>query len=584
MATKERNNKAGPVELMLIDAALPLDSRLVMLAQLCGDAGAADSRTVLTSLLEAAAAGKGKELYDKKIKDLDKLVGELKEGPLRMAVYAGPSVGKRAHVILDEGSAAFPMVLDDTLGASLNRGDTVLVDTGVKMIVDAVKDQPLTGEEAMFLRRVDGKYVEVSLHDREKYIFLASADLTNKLEAGKVQPESWLRVCTRRRLAFDVIPSQDALNHFRYLDRSPIPTVSIEHDIGDPHPFLDELSSHIRSEMANPQLRRQYGIRRTVTRLLAGTSGSGKTLSIDGFIRRAAEIVSQTIDVPIENLPARVLRINMEKILSMWLGESDKALARLFDEAIELYDKPFVTPDGRTVHPPVIVVGEEIDALGRARGGEHESVHDRIMTVALKRLDINRAEYRDRLIIFLFSSNVPQLIDPAMLRRIGGEIVRFGRLNTPRAFRAVLAKLVRKLPFAGEALEPAAIRPRVVNEVAAWLFGSDGDGSGLVELDVVGSTQPLVKHRRDFLTGALVDRAVQQAAAQACREHELGSERPGITTEMLCEALENQVRGIIDQLNEHNVSSYVDLPEGARVTRVRRGSRPTATFYQALTA
>ncbi|MFI5382113.1 MAG: AAA family ATPase [Tepidisphaerales bacterium] len=577
---KEKSSKAASIELMLIDPAFPLEHRLSMLAQLCVDP-TPDCRAVLTSLLEAAAAGKGKELYDKKIKDLDKLIGELKDGPLRMAAYVGASVGKRAHVILDEGAAAFPMVIDETLGASLSRGDSVLVDAGVKMIVDAVKDQPLTGEEAMFLRRVDGKYVEISLHDREKHVFLASADLTAKLEAGEVQPESWLRVCARRRMAFDVIPAQDTLNHFRYLDRSPVPEISIEQDIGDPHPFLDELSTHVRGEMTDPVIRRLYGIRRSASRMLVGTTGSGKTLSIDGFIRRSAEIVSEITNVPVEDLPPRLLRINMEKILSMWLGESDKALARVFDEAIELYDQPFVTPDGRAFYPPVIVVGEEIDALGRARGGDHESVHDRIMTVALKRLDINRPEYHDRLIIFLFSSNVPQLVDPAMLRRMGGEIVRFGRLSTPRAFRAVLTKLIRKLPCAGDEADPAAARHRVVNEVVDWLFGSDAE-EGMVELDVASASQPLVKHRRDFITGALVDRAIQQAAAQACREHELGSDRPGLTTEMICEALDNQVRGIVDQLSEHNVGSYVDLPEGARVTRVRRGARPTAVFYQPL--
>ncbi len=106
----------------------------------------------------------------------------------------------------------------------------------------------------------------------------------------------------------------------------------------------------------------------------------------------------------------------------------------------------------------------------------------------------------------------------------------------------------------------------------------------MVELDVASATQPLLKRRHDFLTGALMDRAVQQAAAQACHEHELGSDRPGVSTEMLCEALDGQIRAIVDQLNEHNVANYVDLPEGARVTRVRRGARPTAVFYQPVRA
>jgi hypothetical protein len=84
----------------------------------------------------------------------------------------------------------------------------------------------------------------------------------------------------------------------------------------------------------------------------------------------------------------------------------------------------------------------------------------------------------------------------------------------------------------------------------------------------------MVKHRRDFLTGALVDRAVQEAAAEACRAEQMGCDRPGLTPAALKTALDRQVRSIVEQLHPHNVANHLDLPDGVRVVGVRRLDQP----------
>ena len=67
---------------------------------------------------------------------------------------------------------------------------------------------------------------------------------------------------------------------------------------------------------------------------------------------------------------------------------------------------------------------------------------------------------------------------------------------------------------------------------------------------------------------------MQQAAAEASQAELDGSDPPGITLEQLVRAFEAQLRGIVDQLKEHNVGSYTDLPDGVRVATLRRIPQP----------
>ena len=44
-------------------------------------------------------------------------------------------------------------------------------------------------------------------------------------------------------------------------------------------------------------------------------------------------------------------------------------------------------------------------------------------------LDVTCQQLKDKLVLFLFSTNVPEIVDPAFLRRPGGTTERFGRLT-----------------------------------------------------------------------------------------------------------------------------------------------------------
>jgi ATP-dependent 26S proteasome regulatory subunit len=441
--------KAPELATMLVDPSVPLDQRKRTFMHLCMDPSE-ESQKVLQNVLEAAASAKGEDLYKKKLEELEEKIKEMESGPLRYATFIKMINPKglfpRAHVLLQDGTAAFTVVPDAQLVKQLECGDTVLLEATGKALLfrDALSND--TGEEAKLERRIDADRVEVSIREQERHVYRTSQKLTEKLDSKEVVMGSTLLVCTRRAVAFDAIPKQDGHSHYRYLVREPVPDIQVERDIGSPPAFIDELTEHVGGEMDDPSLGRKYKRRRSKMKLLTGVSGSGKTLCIQGYWRRMYEVMSAKTGVPIEHLPPRVLRLRMSEVLSKWLGESDKQLDRFFDEVEQLAEEKFVGPDGTEYTLPVLAIGEEVDSLARSRGSDTEAVYDRIQTTALQRLDTTCQKLRDRLIIFLFTTNVPHLVDPAFLRRAGGTIERFGRL-TQRSFIAVLTKHLRGLPI-----------------------------------------------------------------------------------------------------------------------------------------
>jgi ATP-dependent 26S proteasome regulatory subunit len=568
---------------MLADPALPWPHRCGMLRELLlSEEPQAEAmiKAILDSLGKAAA----QSVYEEKLSKVDVLLKEMQEGPMRSAIFIEtlPTSGclaPAAHVVLDDGAEAYVIVPDEDKARSLRRGDRVVLDGKGRALLRRTASSLKIGDVAHFERRIDARHVEITLRaGAERSVYLATQELTDQIDAGQVRPGAALIVSARRSLAIAAVPPENGLSHYRFLDRAPVPNVCVERDIGAPAACIEQVSAHVRTELEHAALRRRYRLRRCLTRLLCGVSGSGKTLTIAAIQRRVYEIISELTGVPIERLPPRVFRIRMSQILSMWLGESEKNWQRALDEALQLADEVFTTPDGRQFKLPVLLILEEVDGMGRARG--QEAIHDRILTTVLQSLDPGRAELSDRLVIVLATTNEPHLVDPALLRRVGGSIEKFGRLKR-RAFMAVLEKLTRGLPAASNnGSTQREIWDHHIQSLGAWFFGPNSADPGLVELTYAGSASTVVKYRRDFLTGGLVDRAVQQAATEAFQAELAGCAQPGVTLEQLVRAFDAQLRGIVDQLKEHNAGSYTDLPDGVRLAALRRIPQPAHLSFE----
>jgi hypothetical protein len=160
---------------------------------------------------------------------------------------------------------------------------------------------------------------------------------------------------------------------------------------------------------------------------------------------------------------------------------------------------------------------------------------------------------------------------------VGGQVVHFGRLRRG-AFAAVLEKHLRGRPLRNSQ-HPAEER-HVAADVAASLYSANGSERPLVEIQVAGTTAPVLKYRRDFLTGSIVDRAVQHAAEEACRDEANGAGGSGITARLLLGAIGAQVEALARSLTPGNVAEFCDLPDGVRVANVRRLEQPALPAWE----
>jgi ATP-dependent 26S proteasome regulatory subunit len=559
---------------MLLDKKLPTQHRVELLKSMANHESQ-ESNELLAQYVEIAASG-NLATYTQKTEELQELIDEIKQGPKRMGTFVclqqqTNSPIQHAIVRLENGVTAFPVVLDEQMAGHLKCGNNVILDSHAKGMMGLASLQNGSGEEAHFERRIGQDHIEVSVRGDEHHVYRMAKDLADSIEKGVVDPGNRILVCPHRQMAFSHLPDGDGYANFRFLDKSKIPDVLVERDIAVPPPFIEEIAQMVYLEVTDPEKRRRYGLRRCVMKLLTGMPGTGKSFAICGLIREIYELISRVSNVPLTELPPRVMRLKASTVLSQWLGNSEKNIARFFSEIEQLSRQPFIPSEGEAIKLPVIVVLEEIDGLARHRGEEH--VMDRIFTTLLELFDPTRRQVSDNFIIFVGTTNKPHLIDSGFLRRIGGTIERFSTLNR-NTFAEVFKKHLNNKPLVlQDGLSYHEMLSKLVYEITSWLFSPNGEDRGQVSLALVGSAEPEIRFRRDFMNPGLVDRAVQHAAQLACSAEAAGCDQPGLNSAGLKAAIDEQIRAIINVLNAGNVTSYLELPEGSRVQSVREITR-----------
>jgi hypothetical protein len=529
-------------------------------------------------ILEAAATSKVDELAEQRMQTANELIAALEDGPIRPATFVSfmPQRNgvRRAEVKFADGASAFLVVPDDELAAKLRRGEAVLVDGRMRAILAGDAGEFPTGEIARLVRRVEGAVIEISFpRDDETQLFVASELLVEKLDREEVIAGAMLRVCRRRTMAFDAIPQADGLSFYKFLCRDAVPDVVVERDMASPPKLIGQTLDHVRRCMTDPQLLERYRLRPFMSWMLVGPSGTGKTFCIQALWNAIYRQLSELTGAGMDELPPRVLRLRLSDVLSKFLGESDQRLARFWDEVEQLAEEKFTTPDGHEVELPVLVLCEEAEGFARQRGADQDAIYDRIQTTLLSRMDTTSQKLRNKLVICLFTTNVPQLLDSAVARRFGGNVEHFGRLDR-RAFNQVLRKHIAGLPMQSHnGTSQDGLEKALAERITSWLYAPNSDGQTIVELTYIGEAHPTPRRMGEFLTPAIVDRAVQQAASQACSLQAAQQGPPGLSAVLVAQCIEQQVRSIVERLRRENVSEYLDLPEGSRVASIKKISR-----------
>ena len=512
---------------------------------------------------------------------------ELAEGPMRVATFVRLETGSFSHakvralVIFSDGQRRPAIIAEHVDKNLLKPGVTVYLDPKGAVLLDVTQGLPETGQVAKFLRLLgNGAAVEVLFRD-ETLVLNASHELAELAAGGDLIHGDLVTFCQQRQFAFKKLPARTDRKH-RFIDSSKIPEVIANRDIGSPHWILPRLLFRLHVMLHRPDLMQRFRLRPRISVLLVGPSGVGKTLTIQAFLYAMSNMLREFTGR--DDIGSRVVRVKSASLLSEWLGRSDKNIEELFDDLIWLASQECELPDGRRVKLPVVLLLEEVEALGKRRGSEFSDVYDRVLGMLLQRLDDPTDSLSSLPIFILSSSNRPELIDSALVRRLGGVKALFRRLDHT-SFAAVLGKkLWQGFPCASQNGVPQeTLRQQLIHRATAALYSPNGDDRGQVEITLRDSTK-LIKHRRDLLTGAVVEQAVANAIDRIAHHAATnGDTECGMSGAELIQSLYEVVDSLIDNLTVFNAHDYVDLPEHAAVAHIRRLPQTSSRLSHLLT-
>ncbi|KAL3319530.1 ATPase AAA domain-containing protein 2B [Cichlidogyrus casuarinus] len=155
-----------------------------------------------------------------------------------------------------------------------------------------------------------------------------------------------------------------------------------------------------------PELFWKFGIEPPRGVLFCGPPGTGKTLLARSLANECNKLLSAKVDLNQQSLSnamgSKQIAFFMRKgadCLSKWLGESERQLRLLFDQAYRLR--------------PSIIFFDEIDGLAPVRSSKNDQIHASIVSTLLSLMDgmENRGE-----VIVIGATNRPDCIDPALRR------------------------------------------------------------------------------------------------------------------------------------------------------------------------
>ncbi len=190
-----------------------------------------------------------------------------------------------------------------------------------------------------------------------------------------------------------IIKHQDFMDALKVVKPSAMREVLVEtpnidwEDVGGLEEIKQELKEAIEWPLKYPETFKRMGIKPARGILLYGPPGTGKTLLAKAIAKESE---------------ANFIQVKGPSLLSMWVGESEKGMRKVFERARQV--------------SPCIIFFDEIDALTGKRGSSEvggAKVTDRVLNQMLAEMD-GLEDLNDVLVVG--ATNRPDMVDTALLR------------------------------------------------------------------------------------------------------------------------------------------------------------------------
>jgi len=191
-------------------------------------------------------------------------------------------------------------------------------------------------------------------------------------------------------------------------------------DVGGYDDIKNELREAIIMPLEKKEIAYTYGIKPPSGILLFGPPGTGKTMLMRALARE---------------MKYNFIEVKCSQIISMWLGESEKNIAEVFATARKT--------------APTILFFDEIDSIGakREEAETHEAIK-RTLTTMLQEMD--GAVKSKASVIVIGATNVPNKLDPALLRPGRFDKIIYMRLPDAKEREDIFRVSIGKLPIASD--------------------------------------------------------------------------------------------------------------------------------------
>jgi proteasome-associated ATPase len=340
-----------------------------------------------------------------------------------------------------------------------------------------------------------------------------------------------------------------------YLVRSNSPALASFDDIGGLDAEINRIKDMILLQARHADVTQRYGLARENTILLAGKTGSGKTMLAQATCRFLGELAGDG--------RSRFMFVGPGDLQDMWYGNTQKRIKALFAAARAAAERD---------PSPLVVFFDEVDAyLGKRSSCHVNQVHNEVTAALLSEMD---GFQRHANVWLMAATNRLHDLDAASLRgaRLGNNIITFSSVRRSGARDIFRKHLPASLPFReGDAAG-------IIESIVAVLYAPNGDNR-IADIQFRDGTTRAVVASDGLLSGSEIAKICRLAKERAAlREIKLGE--VGIRRDDLLLGVERFLADSAAKLKPHNCRDYLDLPDDLEVVKVEPARRLKAAHLR----
>jgi proteasome-associated ATPase len=415
-------------------------------------------------------------------------------------------------------------------------GDQVLLSSQQNVVMARSPLGPCRfGETATFARKTEDGRLVLRCRDEEMVVEAAGALKDCALKEGDL-----VRVDKANWLAHEKIESP--CEGRKYLLKE-VPNVASDR-VGGQDRSLQTVVAALTTTLVDAQKARLYGLTGRRSILMIGPPGCGKTL----MARIATSEVSR--------LSGRKCHFGVVKPAeweSPWVGVTEQNIRNTFAALRE------AAGDGLAV-----LFLDEVETIGRIRGGSVNQHADRFLGALLAEMD--GFDGRSNIAI-ISASNRKDLIDPALLERLGETEIVVGRPDMKGARAIFNIHLPAGVPVNPNHSAASATRREIVDVAVSMLYAPNANNELCVLRFRDNSARTV--YARELVSGRLIEQVCREACQIAFLRDVRGG-GAGLTVGDMQEAVASAIRKLSATLSPRNVHTYLtDLSSDSDVVDVR---------------